>query len=156
MKLFQLVYVSDAAIGFQSAGLVAISRSSKRNNQKVEVTGLLLYGGGSFLQMLEGDAANVVNTFQRVERDPRHARVQTLFSGPAHHRMFSEWSMGVLNVDEHAAVDRERLAAVVLRTRMFAKGTGPAPDEAAIELLRDFRLQLATTAQTNTRRLVAN
>jgi hypothetical protein len=38
---------------------------SRKNNQMKNVTGVLLYGNGQFIQLLEGDRDLVDKTFQR-------------------------------------------------------------------------------------------
>ena len=52
MRIRQLIYVSDL-VG-DTAQLGAILKSAMRHNQADGITGMLLYSGGNFLQVLEG------------------------------------------------------------------------------------------------------
>ena len=50
----QLIYTSDAAEGLTDADLGCILATSQRNNAEMGLTGMLLYGRGRFIQVLEG------------------------------------------------------------------------------------------------------
>jgi len=56
MKLIQLIYVSAATNRFNPAELRELLRLARLKNQQLDVTGMLLYHEGSFLQVLEGPA----------------------------------------------------------------------------------------------------
>ena len=62
MSLTQLLYVSTIAPGVSPDNVMAIHAQSQRKNAERDVTGLLLYGRGNFMQLLEGDGA-VVTAF---------------------------------------------------------------------------------------------
>jgi hypothetical protein len=93
MELIQLIYASDM-VGKQESELVSIAASASRNNLRNNVTGMLLYAGGNFLQVLEGEPAMVQATYQRICRDPRHRNILQLLQEPVSNRHFSRWSMG--------------------------------------------------------------
>lgn len=67
---------------------------SRRNNEALGVTGLLIYAAGSFLQVLEGDDGAVEHVMSRVHRDPRHKGVIVLIDAKISAREFGNWSMG--------------------------------------------------------------
>ncbi len=97
--LHRLLYVSRFGPAFPEAGpaqeeaVAAIIRSSMRNNRLVSVSGLLLIHDGWFVQVLEGPAAALAATYDRIARDPRHAAVRLLSEGPAEARAFRDWDM---------------------------------------------------------------
>lgn len=66
---------------------------SRRNNERIGVTDLLVSGGGRFLQVLEGPVSNVLATFDRIRADPRHFACLVLSSRSVDQRSFGEWSM---------------------------------------------------------------
>jgi hypothetical protein len=142
MLLSHLLYVSAAAAGVNRGAVTTIHRQSAANNAKRGVTGLLLYGRGNFIQLLEGDLTVVTDLYAKVARDPRHADVRTLFAGPAERRVFPSWAMGLAvagDVDAHAPVDRARLEAVLAA----AAGAGATGGQRVLDLLKDFRRQVA-------------
>ena len=54
--MHQVVYASAAVEAFSEVQLVQLLARARTNNERLGVTGLLLYDEGSFLQVLEGDA----------------------------------------------------------------------------------------------------
>ncbi len=96
--LYQLIYASRATRGFEPDELARIVSASRRSNASCGVTGMLLYDAGSFLQVLEGEQADVERTFAKIERDRRHTGVRVVSRGPVKHRNFPQWSMGLLEL----------------------------------------------------------
>lgn len=118
----QLVYVSTAcAVG--PSDLEQIMTSAARNNAAAGVTGLLLFNGQNFLQLLEGEEDAVARLLDRVEDDPRHSGVVVVTSLAIETRSFPEWSMRLLRLstsveDRRAALEvhlPERLDEMVRR-----------------------------------------
>ncbi len=92
--MHRLLYISTARTAPDRAQLEAILRTSRRNNAAAGITGLLVVGGRRFLQALEGPAAEVAATFDRIRQDPAHFAVVELASGPITTRAFGGWAMG--------------------------------------------------------------
>ena len=69
------------------------------NNARANITGLLLYKGGNFMQAIEGPKAAVQALYERIQNDPRHTGVYKLLERPITEREFSNFSMGFQNVD---------------------------------------------------------
>lgn len=99
MPLFHLVYVSSAVIPFSSLELIQLLEVSRRKNVLHNITGLLLYRDGNFMQMLEGEEAVVRETHACILRDPRHRGSITLLQQNIAARAFSDWSMGFRDLD---------------------------------------------------------
>lgn len=97
-------YTGEAAL---SDALRHIVGKSIHNNRIVDVTGFLLAGDGAFLQWLEGPAASVAETFERIGKDPRHGDLTILYDGDAPTRQFRDWNMGQRQL---GAEDRGMLA----------------------------------------------
>ncbi len=53
--MFFLVYVSSAVRPFSRVDLDDLLATSRANNARVGITGMLLYKDGNFMQVLEGD-----------------------------------------------------------------------------------------------------
>jgi Sensors of blue-light using FAD len=102
--MHELIYVSAARRPFDTAQLAAVLEQSRRNNAKVGVTGILLYEGGSFLQVLEGEREVVEALYQRVAGDDRHYRLQRLRARPIATRSFAAWTMGFVSLDPKLAL----------------------------------------------------
>lgn len=92
--MLSLCYLSSATVPFSQAELDALLAKSRANNTRDDISGMLLYRDGDFLQVLEGPEAAVRTTFQRISRDPRHARVMLIDESDIDARSFADWSMG--------------------------------------------------------------
>ena len=96
--VWRLVYVSrnllveDAAA--RRAGVEGILAASRRDNAAAGVTGALLFNRACFGQALEGPLDAVEETFERIQRDPRHGEVTVLAFEPVSGRGSGAWSMG--------------------------------------------------------------
>ncbi len=89
----QLLYASSTQRDVSDAVLEDILAVSRRNNAACEVTGVLLYSEGGFMQVLEGEHAAVAATYARVCADKRHWKAMVLLDRNAP-RAFGAWSMG--------------------------------------------------------------
>ncbi len=100
MTLCQLIYLSHATQKLSMRDAMAIVDSASVNNAEAGLTGLLCYGGGYFLQVLEGDGDVVSRTFCRIARDARHSEVRLVDFSVVQTRRFDDWSMRLINLDD--------------------------------------------------------
>lgn len=144
--LYTLLYRSHATRELDERDLLPILMTSMRNNARVGVTGLLLYGPprplpapdpdappssvvipfegpGVFVQWLEGPEEAVRATYERIHADARHADVEILGESGRDRRLFPHWSMGLETVCAlpETAADVERVA----RARQESADAGP-------------------------------
>jgi len=105
-ELYYLVYMSAAVDLPTEAELERILLASRRNNLGLEITGMLLYGEGTFIQLLEGDKQRVLDLYARLGEDGRHRRLMMMLQGTETTRHFPDWSMGfrVMNHQEIVGV----------------------------------------------------
>lgn len=96
---YHVLYRSRATSAPTEAELQALLEWSRTYNAQQQLTGLLLYSDGQFVQLLEGPEAAVRALYARIQQDLRHTQVVTLSEGPGPHRWFSEWSMAFGYVD---------------------------------------------------------
>ncbi len=98
--LFSLVYASTATSHFDDDALAALLRHARDKNASRDITGLLLYRSGRFVQFLEGPETAVRALYEAIERDPRHTGVRTLNEGRPGGRQFADWTMAYQAVTE--------------------------------------------------------
>lgn len=89
-----LVYVSHATHAFDTAALDALLARAREVNAAFDVTGMLLYHDGNFMQALEGPPEAVRHTYERVKKDRRHDSLIRMVDEPTDGRRFEAWSMG--------------------------------------------------------------
>jgi hypothetical protein len=100
MSHAQLVYLSRASWAFSREEIGTVIEAARPRNQALGITGLLLYGRGYFLQLLEGDAIHVGSLFMKIAADNRHSDVLPVVMHYVPKRLFPKWEMGLLTVDE--------------------------------------------------------
>ncbi|MCL4188925.1 MAG: BLUF domain-containing protein [Rhodobacteraceae bacterium] len=99
MPIDYLVYVSQAAGRPGEADIAAILKASRAYNAAHGITGMLIYApartgsGGSFLQLLEGEAGEIERLRARIFADGRHHTKVVLARGTRPERAFDDWSM---------------------------------------------------------------
>ncbi len=90
--LLQILYISTVSPA-ETVDLASILAISRRNNRAQDITGLLMFNGKRFLQVLEGPTAAVEDTFERIRRDTRHRAHVMLSRRAVERREFGDWSM---------------------------------------------------------------
>ena len=103
----RVIYCSQAAFDMSPDELTGLLTVARRHNTEAKLSGMLLYCGQSFLQLLEGDSAALDPTYARILADDRHRNVRLLSDTETATRMFPDWTMGF----EH--IDAEDLAELV-------------------------------------------
>ena len=91
-QLKRVVYVSEKTDASETT-LKDIIASSQKNNPEEGVTGCLLSGSNSFLQLLEGPADFIDTLYSKISKDNRHENVMTLCEEKIDERLFLSWSM---------------------------------------------------------------
>jgi hypothetical protein len=91
--VYHLLYCSQARQPFGEEQLADLLEHSLVNNDRQHITGLLCYGSGHFVQVLEGKAEDVEALFARIARDHRHHQVHVLSRGVGPARRFADWRM---------------------------------------------------------------
>ena len=105
-KIYIMIYLSTATRPFSKADLLELLAHSRQNNASLDITGMLLYKGGAFQQILEGPEDAVKKLYAKVALDPRHRGIIKFYESFEPGRQFPDWSMGFcdLNSAEAAAV----------------------------------------------------
>lgn len=93
-QLISLAYSSLAVQAFGDDELASLLKSARRQNEAEQITGMLLYKSGQFLQVLEGETLTVYRLYERIRRDRRHHGVTQIYCNWLPERHFPEWSMG--------------------------------------------------------------
>lgn len=89
-----IVYLSTATRPYTTAMLEALLQDARSFNEKVGVTGVLLYRDGFFFQYIEGIEKNLAAVYQRIERSAGHTRIYVLLNAKVQRREFEKWHMG--------------------------------------------------------------
>lgn len=95
--LVRLLYASRA-LDTSPGAIEAILAQSRQYNPACGITGILCYGGGIFLQAIEGGRMPVNELYGHIQRDARHKDVALLHFEEISERRFGGWTMGQVNI----------------------------------------------------------
>ena len=97
--LVRLLYASRA-IDTRAEAIENILAQSRQYNPTCGITGILCYGGGIFLQAIEGGRMAVSELYGHIQRDARHKDVVLLHYEEISERRFGGWTMGQVNMSK--------------------------------------------------------
>jgi hypothetical protein len=104
--LVRALYVSRA-VGPQTGTVTAsILAASQEHNAAQAITGVLCQGQGLYLQVLEGERAQVNRLYAHILQDRRHHDVQMLSFEEITKRRYPDWSMAHVHLPDDDAMIR--------------------------------------------------
>lgn len=109
-----IIYTSEYTGKPEDIGdvLADITGRSKDNNSKSDITGMLFYHNGRFIQALEGETEALEELMAVLENDARHENIQRIVDQAIKKRAFDEWSMGSLDLSEDVSIDPDELIRI--------------------------------------------
>ena len=126
MDLKSLTYTSLARLDLGPDDLEAIHRTARELNALDGITGLLVFNGTHFLQIVEGSQPAIDDLLSRLRRDTRHTGIEIRDERSVSARSFPDWSMELVRVSSSyfeardAIQDRVPMSVEpVVRDRLF-------------------------------------
>lgn len=113
MQLKTLTYTSRARLDLTSQDLSDIHESARHFNALEGITGLLIFNGVHFLQMIEGSEAAIDSLLGRLRLDDRHSAIEVRDERLIEERSFPEWSMELCQVSTDRFEARGEVEAVL-------------------------------------------
>ena len=98
--LKRMAWSSVPSPSFDAARLAAIITPARTRNQRNHVSGMLVFTGGHFLEIVEGDERDLDALWSRVERDDRHQGLVKHGCEPCDGRWFADWKVGYADEDD--------------------------------------------------------
>lgn len=131
--LTTIIYRSHLCHDVPVKALEGMVAAANIKNAEANVTGILLFNGTHFFQLLEGPDEHVRRIYQDIEQDPRHYNLVELLCDHGPTRRFGKVGMELFDLREHA---REEVLQTVLD-----KGTSPYQltyNDRALQFFRTF------------------
>ncbi|MCP2680062.1 BLUF domain-containing protein [Maricaulaceae bacterium NA33B04] len=97
--LHRLLYVSTADPDMRNDVLEHLLDTAERRNAALNITGLLVFTGTHFMQLLEGPKDAVEAVFDMICQDRRHSAIARLIAEPVQERSCPDWSMALRVVE---------------------------------------------------------
>ncbi|MCS6244517.1 MAG: BLUF domain-containing protein [Opitutus sp.] len=137
--MIQLIYFSNASSSVSSVDIRNILAVARRRNCAEGLTGVLFYGGGRFMQVLEGEEVLVEKLYGGIKLDPRHSLLRLISKKVIQERDFADWTMAfrdtstltsiemegfndVLSPDfDLSSISRSRIGRLVTSFKLYAK-----------------------------------
>jgi hypothetical protein len=119
MAVYQLIYRSVATRVPSGDALARMVEQARINNYSQDITGVLFYAEGRFLQVLEGEEEPIEALYEHIRQDSRHTNVVRMHSASVGQRLFAGWSLGFGQVAARALarlsayLDPEQQAALL-------------------------------------------
>ena len=131
-----IIYVSKSA-ALDDGILTKILAISRAWNFEHNITGILLYNDGNFMQVLEGPGNEIKSIFEKIKKDKKHKEVSLIACKNVKCRSYSEWSMAFRTVDKNL-FNQIRIEAYSdpLNTRLLPDN--PNADDSVLSLINLF------------------
>lgn len=100
MSLSLLVYRSRSTNQLKKDKVVAMSKHFADRNRHRDITGMLVFDGEFFMQVLEGPRQRVSALYELIQTDPRHDEVVTVLEEPIYRRTFDDWGLGFIVIND--------------------------------------------------------
>ncbi len=96
----RIIYASAADPNIDESMLDDILDQARTHNAGLAITGILLFGKGVFIQVLEGEDDIVDRLAMHIEQDPRHSDFDILYEDSIERRAFGAWDMAYKVLDQ--------------------------------------------------------
>ena len=110
MNLTSLTYTSLARLDLGAPDLENIHRTALQLNALDGITGMLVFNGTHFLQIIEGAQSAIEDLVERLRRDPRHSGFEVRDQHQVEARSFPDWSMELVRVSASYFTARDSIA----------------------------------------------
>jgi hypothetical protein len=121
--MIRLLYFSQSKDVMSDEEVQSILQSSRRNNSALGITGVLVFGGGLFMQVLEGPEQAVLRLYVKILDDRRHGNSQIIHITPTDKRIFEGWSMGSIkrnnSLEFEKMLELRNLRKEVVQAKVF-------------------------------------
>jgi len=134
--LTTLIYRSQLNSSCEPFSLTSLVEEAKLRNAGLNITGMLLFNGVDFLQILEGTEESVVKLFHKIRGDKRHQCVVELLRDYGPRRRFD--NVGMVLFDLQGESQQSVLASVLRFSKLDSYLTS---DDRVFKFIRTFITQ---------------
>ncbi|WP_448702557.1 BLUF domain-containing protein [Mucilaginibacter sp. AW1-3] len=91
--LHQVIYTSYLKNNFNECDFFSQLMLSRQSNTENNITGMLFYASGKYLQLIEGPKNSVTQLMGNIHQDERHYDIEILTDTPINYRNFANRPM---------------------------------------------------------------
>lgn len=134
----RILYISSSRHADPTEDVTAFIEGARARNAANDVTGVLIFAEGTYMQLLEGPSQAVEATMERVTADQRHKGVIVLMDRQVESRLFADWSMGWRALArDHPLSDQVKRITTAKDITFQRKGDGALTDAMLRTLLSE-------------------
>ncbi len=101
-----ICYFSSATKSLHENDLKSLLNNSKEKNQKNNISGILVYADGNFMQVLEGEETVVNSLYEKILNDQRHYNIIKVIGITYNDRIFEDYNYGFTVIDNKLSVEK--------------------------------------------------
>lgn len=117
------------------ADLESIQKAASAANQEKEISGVLIYRDGFFLQRIEGEKAPLKKLYETIQLDDRHSHLKAIDEGEIEERLYKDWTQMQLITKQE---DLKPLSVFfALMVEKGARATSEEDNNLAIKFIED-------------------
>ncbi len=131
-----LAYVSRQSHILSEENISALLQKCRTNNAQKDITGMLIYFDGTFVQYLEGPEESINQLFAKIILDKRHQDIIVLLDGKTEKREFADWSMAYKRVNASDLKNVEGLKN--FKKEDLFKGKNPNTEHPGLLMIKAF------------------
>lgn len=99
---YSIIYQSKAQPNFTPMDIELMLMKAKRKNKRIKVTGCIVYANNKFIQLIQGPKDAITDLYASIKADKRHFKVTTLLKQSSDTKIWSDWSMAMLDFSGNA------------------------------------------------------
>jgi|GEM_PF-2742475 len=107
LKIRQLIYRSEKTSSFPESELQSMMQKFREPNKAREITGILFYIDGHFIQCLEGSEANIEQLLSNIIHDSRNTALKVLNDRILTERRYPTWWMGFRSMSANELMEQK-------------------------------------------------
>lgn len=137
--MHHIIYLSQATRPLSDEELAKLLAQARHDNAQQAITGALVYGGGQFMQIIEGEEAQLAMLYAKLLQDGRHGQVFKFADKPIVQRSFADWSMAFRPLSPEQFAE---LAGYLTPEQLNLQAPGlSATDGMLLQMMKTFVLQ---------------
>ena len=147
-NLLRIVYVSKSTTPINDVDrgihkdVGRILMQSRKNNPKHQIGGVLYFSNNYYFQCLEGEKKAVISLLQKISKDPRHMDVQTISVKYTNKRLFEDWSMKYVALQDN-------VTRLLKKNGMTSFNPYNFNDDLIKKMLKLFTTEVDTTSRSD-------
>ncbi|MBO6879639.1 BLUF domain-containing protein [Winogradskyella sp.] len=99
---YSVIYQSKSQSHFAPMDIELMLMKAKRKNKRLKITGCIVYADNKFIQLIQGPKDAIIDLYKEIKADKRHFKVTTLLEQSTEQKIWSDWSMAMLDFSGNA------------------------------------------------------